>query len=224
MTKTVEFLENQVQVRTYFVNLYQSTYVKSNWQMFIITVIISASRPQWPHFPVWQFWSSVLLQQQQKLLCMMLDSRPKMCSMAHHLSSVKTFENRDSSRDDPLDLEQLCSSKMCPGGMAAAWNCSCECRLPSDLCSVALAPPRPRSRGLRTRKFFPSTVRTKSSVVSRFSYRHIESSLLFLLPGTQKNASKKAQACIFYSPIFHPVTPYLMLLIARGAVQTCMLD
>ena len=138
--------------------------------------------------------------------------------MFHGASSLKCKDNfRDSSRDDPLDLEQLCSSKMCPGGMAAAWNCSCECRLPSDLCSVALE--LLHGQGLEdcARASFSLVLRTKSSVVSRFSYRHIESSLLFLLPGTQKNASKKAQACIFYSPIFHPVTPYLMLWKSRNA-------
>ena len=41
--------------------------------------------------------------------------------MFHGASSLKCKDIfRDSSRDDPLDLEQLCSSKMCPGGMAAA--------------------------------------------------------------------------------------------------------
>ena len=137
--------------------------------------------------------------------------------MFHGASSLKCKDIfRDSSRDDPLDLEQLCSSKMCPGGMAAAWNCSCECRLPSDLCSVALE--LLHGQGLEdcARASF-SLVDYGQNRPSSLVSHTIESSLLFLLPGTHKNASKKAQACIFYSPIFHPVTPYLMLWKSRNA-------
>ena len=126
--------------------------------------------------------------------------------MFHGASSLKCKDNfRDSSRDDPLDLEQLCSSKMCPGGMAAAWNCSCECRLPSDLCSVALE--LLHGQGLEdcARASFSLVLRTKSSVVSRFSYHRVVAT--FSSSGDSQKCVEKGSSMHFLQPHFSPRHP-----------------